>query len=72
MTRRLIAPASALKFCHKCGRELVREVTVVGVSATTQDEPDVTLYSPFEPFKKPLLNPFCAYQSAHERNEEVR
>lgn len=64
MTRRLIAPAPALRFCFKCGRELVRFVTVV-----REPGPESPM---FESYQKPLLTPYCAYQSAHDRGEEVR
>ena len=63
--RRLVTAAQepTWKFCDHCGRELVREVTVV---SEPSGEPR------FEPYKKPLLTPFCAYLSAHQRGEEVR
>ena len=62
----------AYRFCLRCGKELVREVTVVGAAVTKMDEPEAVLYQRFEAFKKPLLTPYCAYQTAHERGEEVR
>ena len=67
MTRRLVTAAQepTWKFCDHCGRELVRFTTVVRMPSSA-DVP------PFEPYQVPVLNPYCAYRTAHERNEEVR
>ena len=61
--RRLVTAAQepTWKFCDHCGRELVREVTVVS-------EPSGGDVAMFEPFKRPI-EPYCIYQRVHEEGK---
>lgn len=64
MTRRYVqASAPVIRFCVKCGRELVCEVTRVRVPSDLECDP-------FTPYKVALVRPFCIYEKVH--SEETK